>query len=57
MAKGKENTSKSYTAPFSLRLRPETKAVLEQIAEQEDRSVNYIINRILNDYVDKNKPK
>ena len=30
---------------------PEVKAALEKIAEKEDRSVSYIINRILSEYL------
>lgn len=30
---------------------PEIKAALEQIAEIEDRTISYIINRILEDYL------
>lgn len=30
---------------------PDVKAALEEIAEKEDRSVSYIINRILTEYL------
>lgn len=36
---------------------PKTKAALEAIAEREDRSLSYIINRILNEYLESIKEK
>lgn len=38
---------------FSIAVDKETIAKLDKIAEKEDRSRNYIINKILKEYVDK----
>jgi predicted transcriptional regulator len=37
--------------PRSIRLEPDVKAALEAVAEAEDRSLSYIINRILREWV------
>lgn len=38
---------KEQTPPFGLRLPPELKMWVKMKAKREDRSMNYIINRIL----------
>ena len=43
--------------PMSIRLDPEVKAALEIIAQQEDRSLSYVINRVLRQYVETVKSK
>lgn len=34
---------------------PEIKAALEEIAEREDRTLSYVINKILENYIKENK--
>jgi len=46
--------------PISIRLEPDVKAALKQIAADEDRSLSYLINRVLRQYVESvrgKKPK
>ena len=42
---------KERTTPFTIRITESMKKDLESIARQEDRSVNYIINRALQEYI------
>jgi len=43
--------------PISIRLEPDVKAALQQIATAEDRSLSYLINRVLRQYVESAKAK
>lgn len=45
------------TIPTTVRIPEELKSDLEQIAERESRSLNNLINIILQSYVSKNKEK
>jgi predicted transcriptional regulator len=40
-------------SPRSIRLDPDVKEVLDALAEAEDRSLSYVINRVLRDYVER----
>ncbi len=37
----------TLSAPLAVRLRPPLRAALTELAEQEDRSLNWLVNRLL----------
>lgn len=41
---------KKKTEMIGFKCTPEIRKALEQIAEEEDRSISYIINRVLTEY-------
>ena len=41
---------KKMLGPMSIRLDPDVKAALEAVAQAEDRSVAYVINRVLREH-------
>ena len=42
--------------PISIRLDPDVKAALEQLAAADDRSLSGFINRVLRQFVDERRP-
>jgi predicted transcriptional regulator len=38
-------------APIGVRLESDVRAALEKLAKQEDRSISYLISRIVTDYL------
>jgi predicted transcriptional regulator len=48
MSKKKKSTKTEY---LSVRVSPQTKKALEKIAANEDRTVSWLVARILDDYV------
>ena len=41
----------SNTPQFTFRMKPETRKVLEELAESEDRSLSNYVNRVLDQHV------
>jgi hypothetical protein len=48
---------KSKTKPFSISIEEEVLEDIKKLAEKEDRSVSYLINRILKEYTLANRGK
>lgn len=40
----------------SLVMEKKDRAIIEKIAEQNDRSINYVINQAIKDYIKRNMP-
>jgi hypothetical protein len=52
LARGGRHSGK-LTEPLSIRLAPTTRAALQTLADKEDRSLSYIIQRACDEYVDR----
>lgn len=51
-----DNNNKPETRQFTFRIRESAHSKLEQIAAQEDRSISWLVNRAIEDYLKKEEP-
>ena len=52
-----KKVSEKKSEMIGVKITPSIKKALTEIAEKEDRSISYIVNRLIEEYINKTSPK